>query len=107
MATIAAYEPPKDAKTEPFDPRDLDYFPPGEPVHHAGNGRDAREITATPFVWRDPRMIPPRQWLYGKHYIRKFISATVAPGGLGKTSLVLVEKIAMATGKPLLAARRT
>jgi hypothetical protein len=43
-----------------------------------------------------------RRWLYGKHYIRKFLSATMAAGGLGKSSLDLVEAIAMATGINLL-----
>ena len=58
-------------------------------------------ITARPFVWRDPRTIPPRQWLYGKHYIRKFASGTFAPPGIGKSSLDLVELVAMATGRSL------
>jgi len=57
--------------------------------------------------WRviDPASIPPREWLYGNHYIRKFASITVAPGGLGKSTLVLIECIAMATGRPLLGIR--
>ncbi len=59
-------------------------------------------IRATPFVWIDPKAIPRRRWLYGRHYIRRYPTATVAPGGLGKTSLVLVEALAMVTGKPLL-----
>lgn len=46
--------------------------------------------------------IPRRQWLYGNHYIRKFCSLTVAPGGLGKSTLVLTEAVAMATGRNLL-----
>lgn len=49
--------------------------------------------------------IPAREWLYGNHYIRKFASVTVAPGGLGKSTLVLVECIAMATGRALLGIR--
>lgn len=49
--------------------------------------------------------IPAREWLYGNHYIRKFASVTVAPGGLGKSTLVLVECIAMATGRSLLGIR--
>lgn len=53
----------------------------------------------------DPATIPPREWLYGNHYIRKFASVTVAPGGLGKSTLVLVECIAMATGRALLGIR--
>jgi AAA domain len=61
-----------------------------------------RVITPTPFVYREPSKIPRRQWLYGNHYVRQYVSATFAPGGLGKTSLVLVEAIAMASGRSLL-----
>jgi AAA domain len=60
------------------------------------------KVAATPFVWRDPATIPPRAWLYGRHYIRKFVSCTVAPGSLGKSSLALVEAIAIARNLPLL-----
>ena len=59
-------------------------------------------IKAAPFVWREPSLIPRRAWLYARHYIRQFISVTVAPGGVGKSSLVLVEAIAMVTGRNLL-----
>ena len=62
-------------------------------------------VTAQPFIWRDPRTIPPRQWLYGKHYIRKFASGTFAPPGIGKSSLDLVELVAMATGRRLVGTR--
>ncbi len=55
-----------------------------------------------PFVWRDPSTMPRRQWVYGRHLIRKFVSATFAPGGVGKSALVLAEAMAMASGKPLL-----
>lgn len=59
-------------------------------------------IYATPFEWSDPSAIPPRDWLYGSHLIRKFVSLTVSPGGLGKSSLVLVEALAMTSGRALL-----
>ena len=36
------------------------------------------------------------------HYQRRTVSGTVAPGGTGKSSLVMVEAIAMATGRDLL-----
>src|SRR5580704_1792722 len=62
----------------------------------------APRFTARPYVWRDPRTIPPRQWLHTGHYIRGFVSATIAPGGLGKSSLQLVEAIGMAAGRDLL-----
>jgi hypothetical protein len=61
-----------------------------------------QRLVATPFVWRDPATIPPRHWIYGWHYIRKFTSATIAPGALGKSSLQLVEAIAIALKLPLL-----
>ena len=59
-------------------------------------------IQATPFRWRDPATMPRREWIYGHHLIRRFLSTTVAPGAVGKSSLVLVEAIAMVTGRPLL-----
>ncbi|MGH1571377.1 AAA family ATPase [Methylobacterium sp. P31] len=61
-----------------------------------------KRIRATPYVYRDPTTIPPREWVYGRHLIRRFLSTTVAPGAVGKSSLVLVEAIAMVTGRPLL-----
>jgi hypothetical protein len=61
-----------------------------------------KPIKATPWVYVDPSKIPPREWLYGYHLIRKFVSATVANGGAGKSSLKLVEAVAMATGCLLL-----
>jgi len=55
-------------------------------------------------TWKliDPLGHPRRDFIYGKHYIRKFASVTVAPGGLGKSTLVLAECIAIATGRDIL-----
>src|SRR5215203_958556 len=61
-----------------------------------------RNITATPFKWIEPKSIPPREWIYDYHYIRQFVSTTVAPGGVGKTVFTIVEALAMATGRDLL-----
>jgi hypothetical protein len=63
---------------------------------------EAPKIIATPFVWRDPSTIPTRDWLYGRHAIRGFLSLTVAAGGTGKTALTLAEAVAFATGRDLL-----
>jgi AAA domain len=60
------------------------------------------EIKASPFVWIDPAAIPRRQWLYGRHNVRKFISETVAPGAYGKSTLAMTEALAIVTGRPLL-----
>lgn len=54
------------------------------------------------FTDPDPFTIEPRDWLYGLHYIRKFVVADVAPGGTIKTSNALAEAIAMATGADIL-----
>ena len=58
-------------------------------------------ITATPFVLRNEKDIPPREWLYGHHLIRGFVSLTIAPGGVGKTALLVLDSIAMASGLEL------
>jgi hypothetical protein len=59
-------------------------------------------LTATPYRWRDPATIPPRQFLFGRHCARKTIGATVGGGGRGKTTLGLLEFIGMAAGRNLL-----
>ena len=46
--------------------------------------------------------IPPRDFIYGNHYIRKFCSITASQGGLGKSTAILIECIAMALGRDLL-----
>lgn len=56
----------------------------------------------TPFVWRDPATLEPRPWLYGRHLLRRQVSVTVAPGGLGKSSLLIAEALAMVSGRPIL-----
>ncbi len=59
-------------------------------------------VKASPFKWRDPATIPRRQWLYGRHYVRRFISETVAPGAYGKSTLAMTEALAIVTGRALL-----
>ncbi|BAR58792.1 hypothetical protein NK6_5634 [Bradyrhizobium diazoefficiens] len=59
-------------------------------------------IYATPARWIDPRLIPPRRWLYRPSYIRQFLSLLLSTGGVGKSSLTIVEALAMVTGKALL-----
>jgi len=56
----------------------------------------------TPFEAFDVKKIAPRDWLYASHYIRKYVVADFAPGGGGKSSVVLVEAVAMALGRDLL-----
>ena len=86
-------------KPEEVDP---DGAPP--PMDEAPNlPATAPIIFATKtFAWKDPTTIRPRQFVYGRHLAREYISATLAPGGVGKSSLVLVEAVAMASQRPLL-----
>jgi hypothetical protein len=79
------------------EPVETDHLPDtAEPV------KPRKLITPTPYVWTDPTKIPPREWAYKPFYIRKFAGSTVATGGAGKSSLLLVESVAMASGKNLL-----
>ncbi|MCZ7974118.1 AAA family ATPase [Agrobacterium salinitolerans] len=67
----------------------------------AANDNNPSAIEAKAWSLPDPKAIPPREWLYGHHYIRKFVSVTVSPGGVGKTSLGMGEALSMATGREL------
>jgi hypothetical protein len=60
------------------------------------------KFEATPFRIRGLKSIPPREWLYGKSYGRRLLSAIAATGGTGKSMLVIAEALAIATGKPIL-----
>jgi RecA-family ATPase len=74
----------------------------GTPAMKADVIPKKRIIEAHRFVWHDPKTIPRRQCLYPDLYYRGFASATVAPGGTGKTGLCLVEAIALVSGRDLL-----
>lgn len=70
-------------------------------------GENVTEITpfalaATPYTWPVCEKIPRREWLYDRHLIRGFVSATVAGAGVGKSSLKIVEAWSMVSGRALL-----
>lgn len=72
------------------------------PTPEPANDNAPQAITATAFKWIDPKKLPRREFAYGNHFIRKYVSVTVSPGGLGKTSASIAESVAMASGKDLL-----
>lgn len=72
---------------------------------HPAQVPSPKVIRPTPYRWRDPSTIPPRKFVYGKHLIRSFVSLTVSPGGLGKSSMITAETLAMVTGRDLLGDR--
>jgi hypothetical protein len=70
------------------------------PMDHVYNG--SISFVPTAFEWQDPTTIPLRDWIYGKHLLRGIVSMTIASGAVGKTSLKIVEALALATGRSLL-----
>jgi hypothetical protein len=66
------------------------------PMKSSEGKRDYQDRRATPYIVPDPAGIPPRAWLHARHYMRGIVSATVAPGGFGKTTLALHEALCMA-----------
>lgn len=67
----------------------------------ADEAADTAGFHATPFKWIEPATLARREFAFGTHYIRKYVSVTVSPGGLGKTSNSIVEALAMASGRAL------
>jgi AAA domain-containing protein len=59
-------------------------------------------IVAKPYIRVDPSKLPMRDWLYGRLMLRQFLSMTIAPGSVGKSSLTVVESLAMVTARDLL-----
>lgn len=79
-------------------PDESDRFAPIEGEHREAD----KPIIAREFEWTDPSSIQPRQWIYGKHYMRGMVSATAGIGGAGKSTLLNVELVSMAIGRDLL-----
>lgn len=107
-AKIPRRTPEQRAKHDPTSPTfvvceegiDIEAYVDAALAHHAK--LQARAVRATPFKLRDGAQIPPREWIYGRHYIRRFLTATFGAGGGGKSSHAVTEAIAMATCKRVL-----
>jgi hypothetical protein len=59
-------------------------------------------ITAAAYDFPPEATIARDEWLLGRHLLRGEVSCTAAMGGTGKSSLAIVEALAMASGKALL-----
>ena len=68
----------------------------------ANTGQGSAPEWPTEYDLFNEAAVPPRAWIYGKHYLRGFVSVLASAGGIGKTSLQIVEALAICTGKPLL-----
>lgn len=78
----------------------------GEPVIDMGAAAAAkRDMQAMSLsVWDAGELIdipPPREWLLGNQFCRRFLSGILAPGATGKTALRTLQYLACATGRPL------
>ena len=61
----------------------------------------AADIQASPASEIDAFRIPKREWLLGHRLIKSYVTVTVAPGGVGKSTLATLEALALATGRDL------
>jgi len=88
--------------------RNKGWTPPPDPVQermeqqNEALSEDKEQSWPTPYNMFNALTLPRREWVYGYDYIKKYISVTASAGGIGKTSAIIVEALAIATGKPLL-----
>lgn len=81
-------------------------YPFESPPPYGGEPDEPRmSFAAKPFVWRDPATLPRRQFLYGFELRRRQLSAVIAPGAAGKTTLKVGRAMCMALGRDLLGHR--
>jgi hypothetical protein len=55
-----------------------------------------------PYDPPEPAKIPPREWLYGRYFIRGVVSATLGAPGRGKSTKEMTDAISMAAGLDLM-----
>jgi hypothetical protein len=96
IAPTAASEAPASATTAEHDAA-----PPDIP-DAATDAPEAAPDWPSLYDMFDEASIEPRKWIYANHYLRSFVSVLASAGGIGKTSLQIVEALAIVTGRPLL-----
>jgi hypothetical protein len=65
-------------------------------------GTETRKTPVDQPWGRDAVTIPPRQFLFGKHYVRGAVSSTIGAGGRAKTTLSCEGAVSMAVGRDLM-----
>lgn len=96
-------------QVEPFIDHGGDQ-PPWEPPaksNGTGNGHDHHTevpslLPLRAYIYRPFTEIPKRQWLHAGHYVRGHVVMTIAPGGYGKSSLLLCNALEMVLGRGLI-----
>ena len=86
--------------TAPMDFADME--PDDVASRIAGATPTGAAIRATPYRWPDPRSLPTRQWLLGHWLLRGEVTAIIAPGGTGKSTIGTALALSLASGQPLL-----
>jgi hypothetical protein len=81
---------------DPVVAEDVKSTPAKEP------GTETRKTPVDQPWGRDAVTIPPRQFLFGKHYVRGAVSSTIGAGGRAKTTLSCEEAVSMAVGRDLM-----
>ncbi|MXO75010.1 AAA family ATPase [Altererythrobacter aerius] len=81
------------------EPLDLAALQPDEAAARIA-GHSA--LRATPFRFPDPASLPRRQWLMGHWLLRGEVTAIIAPGGTGKSTIGNTIALSLASGQPLL-----
>jgi hypothetical protein len=63
------------------------------------DAKAAAELRPTPWVYRDPTTIPPREWLVGTILIRDYATLLGSTGGVGKTAFAVALALTFITGR--------
>ena len=98
MAIFASWPNPKwylepDNDDDPDEFGSFD-FPPPEPERSAP--------IALPYTYTPSERLPARPWVMMGVTLKGYLTTTVASGGTGKTTLLLTEAAAVATGLPIM-----
>lgn len=59
-------------------------------------------IEASPYEWRDPVDIPKRPWIFGRWLLSGTVACVVAPGGVGKSTLLMSMALSLCSGRSFL-----
>ena len=73
-------------------------FNPNQSFEPAPGGGDSDRFMPRPPKTIDPVNLPQRPWVFGRRFIRRSVTLTVAPPGMAKTLLSMHEGIAIAVG---------
>jgi hypothetical protein len=76
--------------------------PPASGPEDYGLSADAAPLDPAPYSFPNPTSIPRREWLFGRHYIRSAVGASIGAPGRLKSTTVLTEIIGMSVGRDLM-----